>query len=144
MKKIVVVLVTIIICRIAFLGGYVGYQQYQSTTYNTLLKQSNNSTNQTSNNQLSNQNNEQVNRTGSSYQTTDKNIISANEAINIVKQSVPAYGKIRYKAYLVKNDQNPYYQVDVYQNDPTKPLYGQVIGGAQVDAKTGEFLGGMG
>lgn len=39
---------------------------------------------------------------------------------------------------------NPYYQISVYGTDPFCPSYNENIGGARVDAKTGEFSGGMG
>jgi hypothetical protein len=87
-----------------------------------------------------------VNQTNSTTQNKSQdNFISASKAISVVKQNVEGpSGNVRYSANLVKNSNNPYYKITVYDNDPESEFYGEDIGGARVDAKTGEFLGGMG
>ncbi|UTB32908.1 MAG: PepSY domain-containing protein [Methanobacterium sp. ERen5] len=87
-----------------------------------------------------------VNQTNSTTQgKSQDNFISASKAISVVKQNEEGQsGNVRYSATLVKNSNNPYYRITVYDNDPESEFYGEDIGGAKVDAKTGEFLGGMG
>lgn len=91
--------------------------------------------------------NQTVNVTVSNQTTQTKsqsNLISAQKAINIVKQNTGQSPHVRYVAKLVQNGNKPYYDISVYSTDPSSPGYNQNIGGARVDAKTGEFLGGMG
>ncbi len=83
--------------------------------------------------------------TSTKTQSTKVNLISAQRAIDIVQQSNPGDDSgLRFKAHLVKNNGAPYYMVDVYDDDPYSETYGQAIGGASVDARTGVILDEMG
>ena len=72
------------------------------------------------------------------------NLIIAQKAISIVKQKAGPSKHVIFSAKLIQNGQNPYYLISVYSTDRNSTLYGENIGGGKVDAKTGEFLGGMG
>lgn len=65
--------------------------------------------------------------------------ISPTDAISIANSNVPAFGEVKYNVTIVKNVQNPYYIVTMYNNNPTD--YGKIIAISRVDAETGQFLG---
>lgn len=74
----------------------------------------------------------------------DKNLnnnypISPKEAISIANNNIPAFGEVRYGVTVVVNNQNPYYVVTMYNNNPNDNK--KVITTSMVDAKTGQFLG---
>lgn len=73
-----------------------------------------------------------------------QNLISPEQAIKIVKNTVPGYGKLHYSATLTTCRGKPAYLVTVYDKDPDSETYGQAIGGAYVDATTGKLLYGHG
>lgn len=131
--KILIIIIIILVSGLGLVGGFILQNDLNSGNKNIIV---------------TNQTNSSVNNV--TNQTTPKPIsstpalISPQKAINIVKQTVPAYGNLRYGAKLVQNGQNPYYLISVYENDHNSTVYGEAIGGAKVDAKTGEFLGGMG
>lgn len=79
LKPIVFGGVLIVIFVVAFLGGLFGYQQYQSLTYNDLLKKADSNWIQAKGN-LS-----QINLTSNSY---DTNIKYAQNAINLTDQAI--------------------------------------------------------
>ena len=94
-----------------------------------------------------NQSNTSVNVTVDNQTTQTKNqdnLISAEKSISIVKQNAGPSKHVRFSAKLVQNGDNPYYLISVYSTDRNSTMYGENIGGAMVDARTGEFLGGMG
>ena len=131
--KNIKILVVVVIVLIGVLGVTMGMllQGYLSSS-NT-------------NNQNQSANITTVNQTNSTTQTQQECFISASKAISIVKQNEEGTsGNVRYSAALIKSCENPYYKITVYNNDPGSDFYGEAIGGARVDAKTGEFLGGMG
>ena len=66
--------------------------------------------------------------------------ISSLKAINIVYKKVPDYPYTSYTTKLVQNGQHPYYVVNAYDKNPNSTTYNQGIGGAVVDAKTGNLL----
>jgi len=72
------------------------------------------------------------------------NFISAQKAISISKQNMPISGKVRYSAKLVQNSHqfSPFYEINVYDIDPSSTSYGDIISDSTVDARTGQFLGG--
>ena len=76
--------------------------------------------------------------------TTHVNLISAQRAIDIVEQSAPWSENCRFSAKLYKNNGAPYYLVTAYDNVQGSPTYGEGIGGAKVDARTGVILDEMG
>lgn len=105
MRNFVFGALIVIIFAFAFIGGYFGYQQYQSYTYDDLLKKSDNSWVQAKDN-LS-----QVNITKNSYDTNIKYIQNAmnltDQAINQTQQLINtapdnntnAYAQIRLTEY---------------------------------------------
>ena len=96
---------------------------------------------------MSNTTDRNVTTTKSTSKSTEKsktNLISAQRAIDIVEQSAGDSSNIRFKAHLVNNGGAPYYMVDVYDDNPDSETYGEAIGGAKVDARTGVILGEMG
>lgn len=132
--KILIIIIIILVSILGLVGGFILESHLDSDNKNVIV------TNHTN----SSVNNVTTNSTIPKPTSSPSALISSQKAINIVKQSVPAYGNIRYGAKLVQNGQNPYYLVSVYENDRNSTVYGEAIGGAKVDAKTGEFLGGMG
>jgi uncharacterized membrane protein YkoI len=72
------------------------------------------------------------------------NLISAQRAIDIVEQSAPGSDKCTFSAKLYKNSGAPYYLVTAYDAVPGSSTYGEGIGGAKVDARTGVILDEMG
>ena len=125
--KILIIAVVVLVGILGVVGGYL----LQGS-----LSSDNKSVNQTVNVTVSNQ---------TTQTKSQSNLISASKAISIVKQNEAQPSKhVRYSAKLVQNGDNPYYQISVYGTDPSSPSYNENIGGARVDAKTGEFLGGMG
>jgi len=66
--------------------------------------------------------------------------ISSMKAISIVYKKVPDYSYTSYTTKLVQNGQDPYYLVNAYDKNPNSTTYNQGIGGAKVDAKTGDLL----
>ncbi len=131
--KILIIIIIILVSGLGLVGGFILQNDLNNGNKNIIV------TNQT-NSSVNNVTNQTTLKPASSTPA----LISPQKAINIVKQSVPAYGNLRYGAKLVQNGQNPYYLVSVYENDRNSTLYGEAIGGAKVDAKTGAFLGGMG
>jgi hypothetical protein len=67
--------------------------------------------------------------------------VSPSDAIAIANSNVPAFGEVRYGVTIVKNGENPYYIVTMYENNPGLNNYGKAIVVSRVDAKTGQFLG---
>ncbi|WP_414469159.1 PepSY domain-containing protein [Methanobacterium sp. ACI-7] len=141
MKKIPIILILLLILGIMGISGCTN--QNNNTSMNT-----NYSANQTTQNSTpvinttSNQTSTQKSKTNDDNQ----NLISASKAISITKVKSGAQGdtRLRFTASLVKNGGKPYYLITVYGNDKSSPYYGEAIGGAKVDARTGAFLGGMG
>lgn len=132
MDKTVKTLIIVVIILVAILGvvGGVFLQSYLSNNKNNTAMNQTNTTNITVNNQ--------TNQT-----KVQSNFIGTQEAISISKQNMPIPGKVRYTAKLVQNSQfKPYYEINVYDNDPSSTNYGDIISDSTVDAKTGEFLGG--
>ena len=76
--------------------------------------------------------------------SNDSGIISPQEAIKVAKEAAGPSYNVRYEAKLVQNGQNPYYLITVYDTKVNSSTYGVAIGGAEVDAKTGRFIEGMG
>ena len=127
-----VYLTIVVIILVAILGvvGGVFLQSYLSNKKNDTVVNQTNTTNITVNNQ--------TNQT-----KLQNNFISSQKAISVSKQNMPIPGKVRYTAKLVQNNQfNPFYEINVYDNDPSSTSYGDIISDSTVDAKTGEFLGG--
>ncbi len=131
--KFLIIVIIILVSVLAVIGGFILQSHLNNSNKNIIVT---NQTNSSVNNI--------TNQTSPKSTSSTPSLISPQKAINIVKQSVPAYGNLRYGAKLVQNGQNPYYLISVYENDRNSTVYGEAIGGAKVDAKTGEFLGGMG
>jgi cell division protein YceG involved in septum cleavage len=130
---IVVVLVAVLgVTGAIFLQGYLNNSNKNVTSANQTNITVNNNSNQTTSNN------------SNSKTETNSKLISSQEAINIVNKNVPAYGLTSYGAKLVQNGQHPYYLVTAYDQNPNSTTYREGIGGAKVDATTGQFLGGMG
>ena len=136
MDRLTSVLIVVVIILIGIVSAAFGYI-YLSGSKNPI-----NPINQTSINQ-SVQNTSNVTHT-TVKKTTPTNLISAQRAIDIVQQSSPGSTNIRFSAKLINNNGAPYYLVTVYEDDPTSDVYGQSIGGAKVDAKTGVILDELG
>ena len=128
--KILIVVVIILLAGLSVVAGIM-LQGYLFTNKNNNSNQSNTSVNVSVSNQTT-------------QTKVQDNLISAQKAISIVKQNAGPSKNVRFSARLVQNGQNPYYLISVYSTDRNSTLYGENIGGAKVDAKTGEFLGGMG
>ena len=128
--KILIIVVIILLAGLSVVAGIM-LQSYLFTNKNNNSNQYNTSVNVSVNNQTSQTN-------------VQDNLISAQKAINIAKQNAGPSKNVRFSAKLIQNGQNPYYLISVYSTDRNSTLYGENIGGAKVDAKTGEFLGGMG
>ena len=126
--KILIIVVVILLAGFSVAAGIM-LQDYLFTNNNT--NQSNTSVNVNVNNQTT-------------QTKVQNNLISAQKAISIVKQNAGPSKNVRFSAKLIQNGQNPYYLISVYSTDRNSTLYGESIGGGKVDAKTGEFLGGMG
>jgi hypothetical protein len=126
-------LVIVFIILLAVLGVAVGIflQGYLSDNKNDSLNQTNTSVNVTVDNQTTDNKNQ-------------NNLISAEKAISIVKQNAGPSKHVRFSAKLIQNGNNPYYLISVYSTNRNSSMYGENIGGGKVDARTGEFLGGMG
>jgi flagellar basal body-associated protein FliL len=132
---IIIIVVLVAVLGIAggiFLQGYLNSSNKNVTSVNSTNNSVSNSSNQT-----------KANNSNSKTETTQK-LISSQEAISIVNKNVPAYGLTSYGAKLVQNGQHPYYLVSAYDQNPNSTTYKEAIGGAKVDAITGQFLGGMG
>ncbi len=130
--KILIIVVIIMLAGLSVVAGII-LQDYLFTNKNnnTNINQSNTPLNVSANNQTA-------------QTKVQDNLISAQKAISIVKQNAGPSKNVRFSAKLVQNGQNPYYLISVYSIDRNSTLYGESIGGAKVDAKTGAFLGGMG
>ena len=126
--KILIIVVVILLAGFSVAAGIM-LQDYLFTNNNT--NQSNTSVNVSVNNQTT-------------QTKVQNNLISAQKAISIVKQNAGPSKNVRFSAKLIQNGQNPYYLISVYSTDRNSTMYGESIGGGKVDAKTGEFLGGMG
>ena len=124
-------LIIVVIILLALFGVVVGICLQNGLSNNKNTTDMNQSTNITINNQTTKTN-------------VQNNLISAQKAISIVKAEAGPSPYVRYSARLIQNGQNPYYLISVYSTDRNSTMYGENIGGAKVDAKTGEFLGGMG
>ena len=124
-------IIIVIVILLTLFGVVVGIFLQSSNSNNKNTTEMNESENVTVNNQTTKTN-------------VQNNLISAQKAISIVKQNAGPSPHVRYSARLIQNGQNPYYLISVYSTDRNSTLYGQNIGGGKVDAKTGEFLGGMG
>jgi hypothetical protein len=102
--------------------------------------QHNNTTNST------NQTNTSVNNTSTNNNQTSKtDYISASQAIQITKSAAAYYpdNRTRFTAEFVDGNP-PYWRVTAWQNDPKSDFYGQSIGGAKINAITGEIIFAMG
>jgi cytoskeletal protein RodZ len=137
--KLLIIIVIILVAVLGIVGG-VFLQGYLANSHNNTTAV--NQTNSTIGNNTSEQNTS--NSLSSKSNTTAQKLISSQEAINIVNKNVPAYGLTSYGAKLVQNGQHPYYLVSAYDQNPNSTTYREAIGGAKVDAITGQFLGGMG
>ena len=126
--KILIIVVVILLAGLSVAAGIM-LKDYLFTNNNT--NQSNTSVNVNVNNQTT-------------QTKVQNNLISAQKAISIVKQNAGPSKNVRFSAKLIQNGQNPYYLISVYSTDRNSTMYGESIGGGKVDAKTGEFLGGMG
>jgi uncharacterized protein YxeA len=126
-------LIIVLIILLAVFGVVAGIilQGYLFDSKNGNLNQTNTSVNVTVDNQTTENKNQ-------------NNLISAQKAISIVKQNAGPSKNVRFSAKLIQNGNNPYYQISVYSTNRNSTMYGENIGGARVDARTGEFLGGMG
>lgn len=136
MDKLTKILIVVIII-LAVAVGIMGVLFLQGN-----LSQDNNTTNQT------NQTNTSVNNsttTNNNNQTSEPDYISAPQAIEITKSAAAYYpdNRTRFTAKFV-NDDPPYWLVTAWQNDPKSDFYGQSIGGAKINAITGEVISAMG
>lgn len=122
---VVIVLVTALGIGAFLLGGY--------------LSPHNNTTN------LTNQTNISVNNTTTNNQTNKSNYISASRAIAIAKSAAAYYpdNRTRFTAEFVDGNP-PYWRVIAWNNVPTSPNYNLAIGGAKINAITGELISAHG
>lgn len=101
---------------------------------------------QTNISNITNQTNSAINDTGNVTNKTTKTEnkgssvkITAKKAIQIVKNSADHYN-VSFGAELVTSTKTPYYLVTAYDDDPTSDSYGEPVGGAKVNAKTGKIM----
>ena len=127
--------IIIIVCLVAVLeiGGV--YMLFSNNTAKSTLTNVIHNNTTAVNNTTSIVNN---NRTTSSI---NSGLISSQDAINIVEQNVKVYGGVTYRATLIQNGQNPYYEVYICENEPNTTDYGKNMEDAQVDATTGQVIG---
>lgn len=94
---------------------------------------------------ITNQTNISVNNSSITNNQTTPEYISASRAIEITKSATAYYpdNRTRFTASFVDGER-PYWKVEAWQNDPKDPNYGLGIGGAKVDAITGEILFAIG
>ncbi|MGZ7119433.1 MAG: PepSY domain-containing protein [Methanobacterium sp.] len=134
--------IIIIVCLV-FIVSIFGSYSYFSINNATKTNNSSNANitvqNSTGSSSSLNQN------SGSTQSGSNTNLISAQRAIDIVEQSNPnKNAKIRFSAELKQNNGAPYYLVTVYDTNRNSSTYGQGIGGAKVDARTGVILDELG
>lgn len=82
-------------------------------------------------------------------QTTDlpqQEYISRSRAIEIAKQSAAIYpgDEVKFTAVLHETYDPPYWQVVAWNNDPSSPSYNHAVGGAYINAITGEVISAHG
>lgn len=135
----------IIGCLIAIVCIF-GVLAYSFVSANNKAPALNNASNQSLQN-----NSNSTNGTGNVTKTVVKtvksktNLISAQRAIDIVEESCPGGpGDTRFGAQLINNNGAPYYLVTAYDDNSSSSTYGEGIGGAKVDARTGVILDEMG
>jgi len=87
-----------------------------------------------------NQTNSSLNVNNTTQTNSQNNLISPTKAIIIVNKNIPANGYTSISAKLLQNGTHPYYLVNAYDKNPNSTTYNQGIGGAKVDAKTGDLL----
>ena len=127
--KILLIIFLTLIAAVSISVGYILTNPNKNNTKNTT-----NLTNQTNNTTII------YNETKKT--TVTSKYITPQQAINSVRK----YGTstTTYSAKLITSDGAPYYLVTAYQGNRSDPLYGEPIGGAKVDARTGRFISGMG
>jgi hypothetical protein len=136
--------ILIIICLVLVVGFSLTLGLLLGTHLNTplVVNTTNNTTNTTVNNSTTPQT---KSNSSANQQTSTSGYISADQAISIAKSSAAYYPgpDTSFTASFVDGSR-PYWQVTAWENDPNSTVYGEAIGGAEIDAKTGQFLGGMG
>jgi len=133
LTKVLIVVVVVLVVAL----GVVGAIFLQGN-----LSQHNNTTNSTN---QANQTNISVNNSSTTNNTSEPDYISASQAIQITKSAAAYYpdNRTRFTAKFVNGD-SPYWLVTAWQNDPKSDFYGQSIGGAKINAITGEVISAMG
>ena len=126
--KILLIIVLILIAAISISLSYILTRQVQNLN--------NNSTNTNKTNKTTIIYNE------AKKTTMTRKYITPQQAIDSVRK----YGTSNtyYSAELITSDGAPYYLITAYQGNRSSPLYGEPIGGAKVDARSGRFISGMG
>jgi hypothetical protein len=83
-----------------------------------------------------------INNTNTSQNQTNSsvNYISADEAISIAIKAIDPGPDIRFEAVFVDGSR-PYWQVTGYDTRLNSSTYGKSLGGAKIDAITGEVIG---
>ncbi|AEG17754.1 PepSY domain-containing protein [Methanobacterium paludis] len=134
--KILLIIIFVFVAVIGLVGGFILEGYLQDNDKNTSVLDNNSSIDVTTN--ISTDNNE------TQQKSSDSGFISPQEAIKVAKETAGPSSNVRYEAKLIQNGQNPYYLITVYDTKINSTTYGVAIGGAKVDAKTGQFLEGMG
>ena len=130
------------IISLIIIGAVAGASFYLLSNMESQKINTNNTNNlSTSANNTTLQNNSS--QTKKTNATTESSVISAKKAISIVKNSAPSYN-CRFSAKLIKSGVTPYYMVTVYDDNSNSSTYGEAIGGAKVNAKTGAIIEAMG
>ena len=137
---IIVCLVAIVVILGISAYFFISNNNQASATNNTL---SSNQTLQNASN-ITSKNETNSKSTAKSTEKAKTNLISSQRAIDIVEQSAPGSDKCTFSAKLYKNNGAPYYLVTAYDAVPGSSTYGEGIGGAKVDARTGVILDEMG
>lgn len=133
--KILLIIFLILIAAVSVSLGYLLTNPNKKIAKNTA-----NLTNQTNN---TTKNYSTVTNRTKTTKTSNSGFISAQKAINIVKHSIPSVN-CSFSAELISSANPPFYLVTAYDNNPKSPYYGESVGGAKVDAKTGKILFAMG
>lgn len=142
--KTIIIVCLVAIVAILGVSAYFFVNTSKETMANTNLSANQAVQNASS---VSNTTSKNITSTKNTAKSTEKhktNLISAQRAIDIVEQSSPGSEKCTFSAKLHNNGGAPYYLVTAYDAIPGSSTYGEGIGGAKVDARTGVILDEMG
>ncbi len=139
-NKILIIVIVVFLAILGVISGFILQGNFSNDTQNL----SNNSSSQ-NNTTVTNQTNTAVNNSDDN-QTTEPGYISRSRAIEIAKQAAAIYpgNETKFTAVLEENKNPPYWHVVAWDNNPESPSYNHAIGGAYINAITGEVISANG